>query len=74
MASSSSSLSPHYSSHGRGGAGNMADASQNPPLTPDDLLTPTLKEVMVTTGRGGSGNMARNNNPNETRKLQDVEP
>jgi hypothetical protein len=27
----------------------------------------------VTTGRGGTGNMAKNDDPRETRKRQDVE-
>ncbi|GAO15303.1 uncharacterized protein UV8b_04875 [Ustilaginoidea virens] len=60
------------SSHGRGGAGNMASASQSPKLNPSDLETPVLKTPVVTTGRGGTGNMARNDDPDETRLRQDV--
>lgn len=60
-------------SHGRGGAGNMADTSKSPKITPKDLETPTLKTSVVTTGRGGSGNMAKNADPYETRLRQDVE-
>ncbi|KOS20740.1 hypothetical protein ESCO_004318 [Escovopsis weberi] len=62
-----------YASRGRGGAGNMADASQSTTLKPEDLETPTLKLPVVTTGRGGTGNMARNNDPRETRMWQDVQ-
>ncbi|EQB48886.1 hypothetical protein CGCF415_v013512 [Colletotrichum fructicola] len=60
-------------SHGRGGAGNMADSTKSPKVTPKDLETPTLKTSVVTTGRGGSGNMAKNADPYETRLRQDVE-
>ncbi|CAM1507363.1 Fc.00g070040.m01.CDS01 [Cosmosporella sp. VM-42] len=60
-------------SHGRGGAGNMADSAQTPKPTPHDLQTPTLKTAVVTTGRGGTGNMAKNKDPYETRLRQDVE-
>ncbi|OLN82059.1 hypothetical protein CCHL11_08682 [Colletotrichum chlorophyti] len=60
-------------SHGRGGAGNMADSKNSPKITPKDLETPTLKTSVVTTGRGGSGNMAKNADPYETRLRQDVE-
>jgi hypothetical protein len=60
-------------SYGRGGAGNMADSSKSPKLTPQDLQTPLLKTAVVTTGRGGSGNMAKNDDPVETRLRQDVE-
>ncbi|KAG5922093.1 hypothetical protein E4U42_005611 [Claviceps africana] len=59
-------------SHGRGGAGNMADASHSR-LEASDLETPVLKKPVVTTGRGGTGNMARNDDPQETRLRQDVE-
>lgn len=61
------------SSHGRGGAGNMADTSNLPKTTTKDLQTPVLKGSVVTTGRGGQGNMAKNSDPRETRKRQDVE-
>ncbi len=62
-----------FASHGRGGAGNMADATQSPKLKPSDLETPTLKKPIVTTGRGGTGNMAKNTDPAETRLRQDVQ-
>ncbi|KAF4123343.1 Protein of unknown function (DUF3602) [Geosmithia morbida] len=62
-----------YSSHGRGGAGNIS-SSQSPRLDPaKDLETPTLKTPVVTTGRGGTGNMAKNVDAAETRARQDVE-
>ncbi|KAM5356335.1 hypothetical protein ACJ41O_002981 [Fusarium nematophilum] len=61
------------SSHGRGGAGNMADTAHSPKTNPSDLQTPVLKGSVVTTGRGGTGNMAKNDDPRETRKRQDVE-
>ncbi|RWA10892.1 hypothetical protein EKO27_g4200 [Xylaria grammica] len=61
-------------STGRGGAGNIAEASKSPRLEPSDLETPTLKTQVVTTGRGGSGNMAPNVDPVETRARQDVGP
>lgn len=60
------------SSHGRGGAGNMADVRQSPKLTKSDLETPVLRNPVVTTGRGGTGNMAKNDDPLETRLRQDV--
>ncbi|KAI1262965.1 hypothetical protein F5Y18DRAFT_137942 [Xylariaceae sp. FL1019] len=60
-------------STGRGGAGNIANASNSPRLEPSDLQTPHLKTPVVTTGRGGSGNMAPNTDPAETRQRQDVE-
>jgi hypothetical protein len=66
-------MTSSMSSHGRGGAGNMAKASGSPKLTPADLQTPTLKTAVVTTGRGGTGNMAKNTDPIETRMRQDVE-
>ena len=61
-------------STGRGGAGNIADASKSPKLGPADLQTPILKSAVYTTGRGGSGNMAVNADPVEARLAQDVEP
>ncbi|KAH7274659.1 hypothetical protein FSOLCH5_000469 [Fusarium solani] len=60
-------------SHGRGGAGNMADTAHTPKTNPADLQTPVLRGSVVTTGRGGTGNMAKNDDPRETRKRQDVE-
>ncbi|CAK7219198.1 hypothetical protein SCUCBS95973_003738 [Sporothrix curviconia] len=67
-------MTGHLASHGRGGAGNMADSTKSPKLMPKDLETPFLRTSVVTTGRGGTGNMARNTDPKETRVLQDVEP
>ncbi len=67
-------MSAHLSSHGRGGAGNIADSANDAKLQPQDLETPTLKTAVVTTGRGGTGNMAKNLDPVETRARQDVEP
>lgn len=64
-------MTAQIASHGRGGAGNMARASETPKFS--DLITPSLKSSVVTTGRGGSGNMARNIDPLETRLRQDVE-
>ncbi|KAF4332575.1 hypothetical protein FBEOM_13622 [Fusarium beomiforme] len=61
------------SSHGRGGAGNMADSAHTEKTDPSKLQTPVLKGSVVTTGRGGTGNMAKNDDPRGTRKLQDVE-
>lgn len=65
-------MSSQLSSHGRGGAGNMLEASQSPKLSASDLATPVLKKPVVTTGRGGTGNMAKNEDPRETRLRQDV--
>ncbi len=67
-------MSGHLTSHGRGGAGNMADSSKSPKLQAVDLQTPVLRTSVVTTGRGGSGNMAKNTDATETRLRQDVEP
>jgi hypothetical protein len=61
-------------SSGRGGAGNIVDASKTTQIQAEDLKTPTLKTSMVTTGRGGTGNMAANLDPEEKRRRQDVEP
>jgi Protein of unknown function (DUF3602) len=38
-----------------------------------DLVTPTLKQDMYTTGRGGSGNMAKLESVDNARKAQDVD-
>ena len=45
------------------------------PPTEKDLITPTIKSSVYTTGRGGSGNMATNDpeNPHLARASQDVE-
>ncbi|KAI0508423.1 hypothetical protein F5B22DRAFT_650089 [Xylaria bambusicola] len=64
----------NLTSTGRGGAGNIADATKSPRIEPSDLQTPTLKTPIITTGRGGSGNMKPNVDPVETRARQDVAP
>ncbi|KAG6010162.1 hypothetical protein E4U21_007639 [Claviceps maximensis] len=66
-------MTSQLSSHGRGGAGNMVDATKSPKLKASDLETPVLKTPVVTTGRGGTGNMAKNDDPQATRLRQDVE-
>ncbi|KAL6858643.1 hypothetical protein J3F83DRAFT_750479 [Trichoderma novae-zelandiae] len=66
-------MTAQFASHGRGGAGNMADAAKSPKINASDLETPVLKTPVVTTGRGGTGNMTKNNDPKETRLRQDVE-
>ena len=38
-----------------------------------DLVTPTLKSDLYTTGRGGQGNMAKNDYGQEARAAQDVD-
>ncbi|RDW64714.1 hypothetical protein BP6252_10365 [Coleophoma cylindrospora] len=68
---SSSSTRTGGISHGRGGAGNMGHTAADSELP--ELSTPTLKSDMYTTGRGGSGNMAKNTDPVEARRAQDVE-
>ncbi|KAI0014675.1 hypothetical protein F4780DRAFT_743178 [Xylariomycetidae sp. FL0641] len=67
-------MTGNMTSTGRGGAGNIADASKSPKVQPQDLETPTLKTSVVTTGRGGSGNMAPNTDEKITRARQDVGP
>ncbi|KAK1239537.1 hypothetical protein MKX07_000991 [Trichoderma sp. CBMAI-0711] len=66
-------MAAQFASHGRGGAGNMADAAKSAKLNASDLETPVLKTPVVTTGRGGTGNMTRNDDPKETRLRQDVQ-
>ncbi|KAL2852988.1 hypothetical protein BJX68DRAFT_265232 [Aspergillus pseudodeflectus] len=60
-------------SHGRGGAGNIYSSETR--TTPQDLVTPTIKQEVYTTGRGGSGNMVHNDpdRPEIARESQDVE-
>ncbi|KAJ6164982.1 hypothetical protein N7470_003654 [Penicillium chermesinum] len=60
-------------SYGRGGAGNIARQTSSP--APSDLVTPTIKQEIYTTGRGGSGNMVQNDpkHPEIARESQDVE-
>ncbi|KAL5336290.1 hypothetical protein BJX70DRAFT_373220 [Aspergillus crustosus] len=61
-------------SHGRGGAGNIY-SSETKQTTPQDLVTPTIKSEVYTTGRGGSGNMVHNDpdHPELARESQDVD-
>ncbi|OJI96402.1 hypothetical protein ASPVEDRAFT_78176 [Aspergillus versicolor CBS 583.65] len=62
-------------SHGRGGAGNIYSSQSRSTPTPQDLVTPTIKQDVYTTGRGGSGNMMHNDpdHPELARESQDVE-
>lgn len=46
---------------------------RRPSGTARDLVTPTLKQDMYTTGRGGSGNITKLDNVDVARKAQDVE-
>jgi len=57
-------------SFGIGGAGNIGSSMHD--TDPVDLNTPTLKSEVYTTGRGGSGNMAKNTDPEDARRAQDV--
>ncbi|RAL02457.1 DUF3602 domain-containing protein [Aspergillus ibericus CBS 121593] len=61
-------------SHGRGGAGNIFSGKESR-TTPKDLVTPTIKQDVFTTGRGGSGNMMHNDpeHPEIAREMQDVD-
>ncbi|KAL8660181.1 MAG: hypothetical protein Q9202_006777 [Teloschistes flavicans] len=60
-------------SHGRGGIGNIGPTTND---ARNNLVTPTIKQTIYTTGRGGSGNMKKNdpNHPEVARKSQDVAP
>lgn len=62
-------------SHGRGGAGNIGP-TVNSASSGKNLITPTIKSTIYTTGRGGSGNMKKNDpkHPEVARKSQDVAP
>ena len=64
-----------YYSTGRGGAGNIKTSDQlpSPTLIPRGSNTPHLHTAKVSTGRGGYGNMVNNDDPELTRKLQDVD-
>lgn len=64
-----------YYSTGRGGAGNIASSSTkpSPKLVAQGSGTPKLHTAKVSTGRGGFGNMIKNNDPELTRKIQDVD-
>ncbi len=54
-------------------AGNIYSSQAR--TTPQDLVTPTIKQDVYTTGRGGSGNMVHNDpeHPELARESQDVE-
>ncbi|KAF2842870.1 hypothetical protein M501DRAFT_993639 [Patellaria atrata CBS 101060] len=62
-------------SHGRGGAGNIGKERRESFTKPEDLVTPTIKSDIYTTGRGGSGNMSKNDpaHPELARAAQDVD-
>lgn len=62
-------------STGRGGAGNFktSDEIPSPKLVPQGSNTPALTTSKFTTGRGGYGNMVSNDDPELSRKLQDVD-
>lgn len=64
-----------YYSTGRGGAGNFKASEEipSPKLVPQGSNTPALTTPKFTTGRGGYGNMVNNDDPELTRKLQDVD-
>ncbi|OJD32730.1 uncharacterized protein BKCO1_3600071 [Diplodia corticola] len=56
--------------------GNITKSSRRESSSnPRDLVTPTIKSALYTTGRGGTGNMARNDpqHPEIARAAQDVE-
>ncbi|KAF2090830.1 hypothetical protein K490DRAFT_62157 [Saccharata proteae CBS 121410] len=63
-------------SHGRGGAGNIGKVDRRESYGAEELVTPTIKSNLYTTGRGGSGNMAKNDplKPEVARAAQDVQP
>lgn len=65
----------HFVSTGRGGAGNIQRSSSIPlpKLVPQGSNTPMITQNKFTTGRGGYGNMVENEDPQFTRKLQDVD-
>ena len=56
-------------------AGNLYDTKHPSSPTPEDLITPTIKQDVYSTGRGGSGNMRHfdKNHPEIARTSQDVE-
>ncbi|CAH6718175.1 hypothetical protein CLIB1444_01S00804 [[Candida] jaroonii] len=68
-------MSEQYYSTGRGGAGNIAkgSGSTSPKLVPQGSNTPHISSEKLTTGRGGFGNIIKNDDPELTRKLQDVD-
>lgn len=64
-----------YYSTGRGGAGNIQSSKSlpSPKLVPQGSNTPQLHTNKISTGRGGYGNMLKNDDPELTRKVQDVD-
>lgn len=64
-----------YYSTGRGGAGNIKSSTSlpSPKLVPQGSNTPQLHTNKFSTGRGGYGNMLKNDDPELTRRLQDVD-
>ncbi|PGG97120.1 hypothetical protein AJ80_09740 [Polytolypa hystricis UAMH7299] len=48
-------------------------STTQPSPTDSDLITPTIKAEVYTTGRGGLGNMVANNDPELARVRQDVD-
>lgn len=64
-----------YYSTGRGGAGNIktGDELPSPKLVPQGSNTPMINQNKFSTGRGGFGNIVKNDDPELTRKLQDVD-
>lgn len=68
-------MGKHYYSTGRGGAGNITSANEQPQpnLVPQGSQTPNLIQPVFSTGRGGAGNMIKNKDPKLARKLQDVD-
>mgnify|MGYP003820460363 CR=1 FL=1 len=55
--------------------GNLYDKKHPSSATPEDLITPTIKQDVYSTGRGGSGNMRHFDKdlPEIARTSQDVE-
>jgi Protein of unknown function (DUF3602). len=56
--------------------GNIASITRSQSATtPNDLVTPTIKQEVYTTGRGGQGNMVHNDpdRPEIARERQDVD-
>lgn len=64
-----------FYSTGRGGAGNIKASSTKPRpnMISQGSGTPKLHTDKVSTGRGGYGNMLKNDDPNLTRRVQDVD-
>ncbi|KAI4103313.1 MAG: hypothetical protein L6R37_003874 [Teloschistes peruensis] len=64
---------PHQQLKPNTPTGNIGPTSND---ARNNLVTPTIKQSIYTTGRGGSGNMKKNdpNHPEVARKSQDVAP